>query len=100
MKTRTKKIIGWSVVALVVVGLIVGIILTDGLYTSTEDISEVMKDAVLHEENQVDIFGFKANPGLVSAYIVTLILLVAAALIRIFAIPKFKAVPGKFQLVA
>ena len=59
MKTRTKKIIGWSVVALVVVGLIVGIILTDGLYTSTEDISEVMKDAVLHEENQVDIFGFK-----------------------------------------
>ena len=98
MKTRTKKIIGWSVVALIVVALIVGIILTDGLYTNSEDISEVMQDAVLHEENTVDIFGFQANPGLVSAYLVTIILLVAAALIRIFAIPKFKRVPGKFQL--
>ena len=98
MKTRTKKIIGWSVVALIVVALIVGIILTDGLYTNSEDISEVMQDAVLHEENTVDIFGFQANPGLVSAYLVTIILLVAAALIRIFAIPKFTRVPGKFQL--
>ena len=98
MKTRTKKIIGWSVVALIVAALIVGIILTDGLYTNSEDISEVMQDAVLHEENTVDIFGFQANPGLVSAYLVTIILLVAAALIRIFAIPKFKRVPGKFQL--
>ena len=98
MKTRTKKIIGWSVVALIVAAFIVGIILTDGLYTNSEDISEVMQDAVLHEENTVDIFGFQANPGLVSAYLVTIILLVAAALIRIFAIPKFKRVPGKFQL--
>ena len=98
MKTRTKKIVGWSVVALIVVALIVGIILTDGLYTNSEDISEVMQDAVLHEENTVDIFGFQANPVLVSAYLVTIILLVAAALIRIFAIPKFKRVPGKFQL--
>ena len=98
MKTRTKKIIGWSVVALIVAALIVGIILTDGLYTNSEDISEVMQDAVLHEENTVDIFGFQANPGLVSAYLVTIILLVAAALIRIFAIPKFTRVPGKFQL--
>ena len=98
MKSRTKKIIGWSAVALIVVALVAGIILTDGMYTSSEDISDVMQDAVLHEENQVSIFGYNVNPGLVSAFVVTIILLAAAALIRIFAIPRFRLVPGKFQL--
>ena len=46
MKTRAKKIIGWSVVALVIIALIVGIVLTDGLYQSEEDISDVMQDGV------------------------------------------------------
>ena len=72
MKTRAKKIIGWSVVALVIIALIVGIVLTDGLYQSEEDISDVMQDGVLHEENKVDLFGLEVNPGLISAFIVTL----------------------------
>ena len=98
MKTRTKKIIGWSAVALVMIALIVGIVLTDGLYQSEEEISEVMKDAVLHEENTINLFGLEVNPGLISAYAVTLILLVFALAVRIFALPRFKTVPGKFQL--
>lgn len=99
MKTRTKKIIGWSVVALVIIALIVGIVLTDGLYQSEEDISDVMQDGVLHEENKVDLFGLEVNPGLISAFIVTLVLLLFALFVRIFALPRFKTVPGKFQIV-
>ena len=83
MKSRTKKIIGWSAVALIVVALVAGIILTDGMYTSSEDISDVMQDAVLHEENQVSIFGYNVNPGLVSAFVVTIILLAAATLFEL-----------------
>lgn len=59
-----------------------------------------MRDAVLHETNRVSLFGIKdVNPGLISAMLVSAFLLVAAALIRIFAIPRFKMIPGKFQLL-
>ncbi len=64
-----------------------------------ETITQLMKDAVLHEDNRVNFFGLTVNPAVISAFTVTGILLFAAALIRIFAIPKFKQVPGKFQLV-
>ncbi len=64
-----------------------------------ESIKEMMKDAVLHEENQMSFFGLSVNPAVISAYLVTGILLFAALLIRIFVIPKFKTVPGKFQLI-
>ena len=57
-----------------------------------------MKDAVLHEENKVDLFGLEVNPGLISAIAVTLILLAFALVVRIFVIPRFKNIPGKFQL--
>ena len=59
-----------------------------------------MRDAVLHETNQISLFGIMTvNPGLISAITVTVILLVAAVCIRIFVIPKFKYVPGKFQMM-
>lgn len=65
-----------------------------------ETITEVMRDAVLHGENRISFFGIKdVNPGFVSAVTVTVILLVAAALIRMFLIPRFQYVPGKFQIV-
>ena len=65
-----------------------------------ESIKEVMRDAVLHESNKISLFGVKdVNPAFISAMTVTAVLLVTAALIRIFAIPKFKMIPGKFQLV-
>ena len=65
-----------------------------------ESIKEAMKDGVLHETNKISLFGLiDVNPALISAYIVTGVLLLSAALIRIFALPHFKEVPGKFQSV-
>ena len=66
----------------------------------TESIQETMKDAVLHGTNKVTLFGFLyVNPALISAYIVTAAILIFAIIIRIFFIPKFTMVPGKFQLL-
>ena len=65
-----------------------------------ENIQEAMRDAVLHETNKISLFGMMdINPGLASAFVVTGILLTAALLIRLLVIPKFKIVPGKFQLL-
>ena len=65
-----------------------------------ETIQEAMRDAVLHESNQIDLFGIRpVNPGYISSLVVTVVLLAAALLIRIFAIPRFKYVPGKLQLL-
>ena len=66
----------------------------------TETIQETMRDAVLHESNQISLFGLRpVNPGFLSALVVTAVLLFAALCIRIFVIPKFQYVPGKFQLL-
>ncbi len=64
-----------------------------------ESIKEMMKDAVLHEHNKVSFFGLAVNPAVISAYLVTAVLLFIALLIRIFAIPRFKYTPGKFQSI-
>ena len=78
----------------------VGIIFTNGLVTKSETIQEVMKDAVLHDTGKVSLFGIKdVNPALISAICLTVIILLIALLIRIIVIPKFKMVPGKFQLL-
>ena len=98
-KFSKKKIVAIVVWLLVFAALIVGIVLTDPLYEQEESVSEVMEDAVLHESNKADLFGMQVNPAVISGFVVTGILLVAATLIRIFAIPRFKRVPGKFQLV-
>ena len=65
----------------------------------SESIKDAMKDAVLHEHNKISFFGLEVNPSLISAYAVTAVLLIAAALIRIFSVPRFKIVPGKFQII-
>ena len=67
---------------------------------SGESVRETMRDAVLHESNKISFFGvIEVNPAVVSAYTVTAILLLFALIARIFAIPKFKNIPGKFQLI-
>ena len=66
----------------------------------SESIKVVMRDAVLHGSNKISLFGLKeVNPALVSAMAVSAGLLIFAASVRIFVIPRFKMVPGKFQLV-
>lgn len=83
------------VLALLVFGLLIG-----GPVVKHESIKEVMRDAVLHESNKISLFGIKdVNPALISAYTVTVAILLIAAGIRIFVIPKFRYVPGKFQLL-
>ncbi len=63
-------------------------------------IGEVMKDAVLHDINKINLFGLmEVNPSLISAFTVTGIFLIFALVVRIFVIPKFKIIPGKFQIV-
>ena len=100
MKRPSKKtVIFLSSAAAVIAALIVGIILTDGMGGEKESINEVMRDAVLHENDGIDIFGFTANPGLISAFVVTAVILVFAVIVRIFVIPRFSHIPGKFQSV-
>ena len=64
-----------------------------------ETVQEAMRDAVLHESNRIDLFGKEVNPGLISAMAVSGILLVVAACLRIFVIPRFQYVPGRLQLL-
>lgn len=86
--------------ACIALALLAGVILTGSPGAGHESIREVMKDAVLHESAKVSLFGIiEVNPGLISAYVVTAILIVLAALCRIFVIPKFTIIPGKLQLL-
>lgn len=97
--TKKQKIRTLTIFFVVIIISIVGIIFTNGLYQKHETIKEVMKDAVLHEESKIYFFGVEANPSVVSGFVVTCILLLFALIVRIFAFPKFKKVPGKFQLL-
>ncbi len=94
---RRKAIIVFSIIAAV---FMVGSILTGGGAGKEEQIQEVMRDAVLHDLNKVSLFGIiDVNPGLAAGFIVSGILILFALICRIFVIPKFKMVPGKFQMV-
>jgi len=66
---------------------------------SGESIQEAMKDAVLHGSHRVSFLGMQVNPGLISAFAVTGIFLVLGLLIRFVAVPRFKRIPGKIQMV-
>ena len=97
MKQHKKGLLVWL---LILVVLLAGSLLSGPPAVHVESIQEAMKDAVLHEHNKVSLFGMMdVNPAVASAFTVTGILLAAALLIRVFVIPRFKYVPGKFQLV-
>lgn len=96
-KKRTRELI---VFAGLVLALLAGCLLAPSGGGESESIQEVMRDAVLHEQNKVSLFGLtEVNPGLISAYIVTGILIVFGLICRFFVIPRFQYVPGKFQLL-
>lgn len=81
----------------VIVLLIAAIVIVGFSRKNDESLREIMRDGVLHEANKISFFGLEVNPGLISAYVVTGVLLLAALLIRLIAVPRFKTVPGKFQ---
>ena len=100
-KKRVTGLVIWLciVVALLVARLLVGI-WVGAPAVKHETLKEVMRDAVLHESNKISLFGLKdVNPGLISAYTVTIAILLFAVVVRIFVIPKFQYVPGKFQFL-
>ena len=96
-RKRTRELIVFACIVLLLLALV---ILTGSPGGEHESIREVMKDAVLHESAKVSLFGLiEVNPGLISAYVVTAILIVLAVLCRIFVIPKFTDIPGRLQLL-
>lgn len=98
--SKKKRVTGLVIWLCIVLALLVCGLLFGGTAVEKESIKEVMRDAVLHESNKISLFGIKdVNPALISAFTVTAVVLMIAACIRIFVIPKFQYVPGKFQLL-
>ncbi|MCC8089799.1 MAG: F0F1 ATP synthase subunit A [Oscillospiraceae bacterium] len=96
MKHKTRFFVIWFalIAALLIASLLVG-----GA-TNKEAVQESMRDAVLHESNVINLFGLKnVNPGLISGFIVTLLLLAFAVVVRIFVVPRFRYVPGRLQML-
>ena len=97
MKNKKVFLTVWLGIAVV---FLIGSLLTMPDGGKAETIQETMRDAVLHESNQISFFGLRTvNPALISGMVVTAVLLIAAACIRIFVIPKFRYVPGRFQML-
>ena len=95
-RKRTAFLVVWvlALIALLAAALAVG------TTPKSETVQVAMRDAVLHGENQISLFGVKnVTPSLISGFVVTALLLIFAALVRIFVIPHFTLVPGRFQLV-
>lgn len=96
-QTKRTALIVWLVLLAV---LLVAALLVPPAGGERESIRETMRDAVLHETNKISLFGLlEVNPAVISAMVVSGVLLLFAALVRIFAIPRFKTVPGRFQLL-
>ena len=98
--SKKKRVTGLIIWLGIVLALLVCGLLTGTPAAKQESIKEVMRDAVLHESNKISLFGIlDVNPALVSALTVTAVVLLIAACISIFIIPRFQYVPGKFQLL-
>lgn len=97
MSKKNKRI--FIAVWLVIIALLCVAAVLVGNAGEGESIKVAMRDAVLHEENTVSLFGLmNVNPAFISAMLVTVVILAFAAVVRIFVVPHFKYIPGKFQL--
>ena len=94
-KKRTRFLVIW--VGLIVLTLAAALAVGGG--GESVSIKETMRDAVLHGTNRISLLGWKAvDPAFISALIVSGVLLLAALLLRLLVIPRFRMVPGKLQL--
>ena len=94
-RTRRTFLTLWGII---LVALLVLSALVQG-HEEHGDVSATMRDAVLHDMNRINLFGLKdVNPGLIAAMTISGVLLFCVFLIRLIVIPRFKDVPGKFQL--
>lgn len=98
--SKKLKRVSWIIFISLTVLITAAIVLTYSSSPREETIKETMRDAVLHNLNKVSLFGIiEVNPALISAYLVTLIILIFALCLRIFAVPRFKEVPGRLQML-
>ena len=95
--SKKRKIISLAVLGvLLLASLALSLLLGKG--GAKESLQTIMRDAVLHEDNKISLFGLMdVNPAVVSGFIVTGVLLVLAALaaagrILFGPIPDFKPV--------
>lgn len=94
-KKRNRFLVVW--LGLIVLTLVA--VLAVGGGGESVSIKETMRDAVLHGTNRISLFGLKAvDPAFISALVVSGVLLLAALLLRLLVIPRFRMVPGKLQL--
>lgn len=94
-KKRNRFLVAW--LGLIVLTLAAA--LAVGGEGESASIKETMRDAVLHGTNRISLFGLKAvDPAFISALVVSGVLLLAALLLRLLVIPRFRMVPGKLQL--
>ena len=94
-KKRTRFLVVW--VSLIVLTLAAALAVGGG--GESASIKETMRDAVLHGTNRISLLGWKAvDPAFISALVVSGVLLLAALLLRLLVIPRFRMVPGKLQL--
>lgn len=99
MSKKRKLIVGISL-SVLLLGLLAVIVTVNFNNTSSESLSSALREAVLHETEKISLFGLiDVNPGLISAYVVTAVLLFVALILRVFVIPRFKMIPSKFQFV-
>lgn len=93
---KKKFILGWTAVTAL---LLVGALLAPSS-GGHADVRSSMRDAVLHSVNRISLFGLKeVNPAMISAMVVSGVLLLASLVIRLLVIPRFTLVPGRFQLL-
>ena len=94
-KKKTRFIVGWL---LITAALLAGSLLVPG-HGKSESVQEAMRDAVLHGTNRISLFGLKdVNPAYISSLVVVGVILLAALLLRLLVIPRFKMAPGKLQM--
>lgn len=94
-----KKKINYFLLVIAIISLIGSVVLHKG-HTGNMTLQEAMKEAILHEVEKINLFGIiDVNPALIAGFIVTGSIILFALIIRIFVIPKFKRIPGKFQII-
>lgn len=94
--TKKHKILAACTFGLAIAALLVAVLLVKSP-AENETINGAMRDEVLHESNKVSLFGLLVNPGLISAFVVTGVITIFAVIVRLFVIPRFKIIPGRFQ---
>ena len=69
--------------------------ITGNLLAEEGDIGEMMQEALFPDN--VEFLGMSINPSLRTAFLLTAAVIVIGLILRLFVIPRFKTVPGRFQ---